>query len=599
MKQIRNFSIIAHIDHGKSTLADRILEHCHSVSERDMKNQMLDSMDLERERGITIKLNSVRLNYKDPRDNQEYILNLIDTPGHVDFAYEVSRSLASSEAALLLVDATQGVQPQTIANMYLALENNLEIIPIINKVDMESADVEKTKHEIETILGIKSQNAICISAKTGLNIEKVFDAIIDFVPPAKIEDEASLKALVFDSFYDAYRGVVMYIRVTQGQLNRGDHLRFVQNNVTFEIVQVGFSLPNEQEVQTIGAGEVGWIVINNRDIKATYIGDTITHVGNKDIEPLSGYKPLKSMVFSGFYPIDSNQYIALEEALEKISLSDSSLIYEKETSQALGFGFRVGFLGLLHLEIIQERIEREFNISLIATAPSVIYKINLTDKSTSYIQNPSEFPDKSKILSVEEPYVRLSLFSPQEHIGKLMELIHEKRGQYVDLEVISDTMNSIIYEIPLAEIVFNFFNSIKSISKGYASFDYELIGYKVGNLTKMDILIHNERVDAFSLIVDKDNAYYIGRNLVQKLKTLIPRQNFEIPIQASIGGKIISRETVKAYRKDVTAKLYGGDVSRKKKLLEKQKKGKKKMKQIGSVQIPQEAFIKALKTDND
>ncbi len=599
MKQIRNFSIIAHIDHGKSTLADRILEHCHSVSERDMKNQMLDSMDLERERGITIKLNSVRLNYKDPRSNQEYILNLIDTPGHVDFAYEVSRSLASSEAALLLVDATQGVQPQTIANMYLALENNLEIIPIINKVDMESADVEKTKQEIETILGINAQDAICISAKTGLNIDKVFDAIIDYVPPAPIVEAAPLKALVFDSFYDAYRGVVMYIRVTQGQLKKGDHLRFVQNNVSFEIVQAGFSLPHEQEVETISAGEVGWIVINNRDIKATYIGDTITHAKNKDVEPLAGYKPLKSMVFSGFYPIDSNQYIALEEALEKISLSDSSLVYEKETSQALGFGFRVGFLGLLHLEIIQERIEREFNISLIATAPSVIYKVNLTDKSTSYIQNPSEFPDKSKILSVEEPYVRLSLFSPQEYVGKLMELIHEKRGQYVDLEVVSDTMNSIIYEIPLAEIVFDFFNSIKSISKGYASFDYELIGYKVGNLTKMDILIHNEKVDAFSLIVDKDNAYYVGRNLVQKLKTLIPRQNFEIPIQASIGGKIISRETVKAYRKDVTAKLYGGDVSRKKKLLEKQKKGKKKMKQIGSVQIPQEAFIKALKTDND
>lgn len=599
MKQIRNFSIIAHIDHGKSTLADRILEHCHSVSERDMKNQMLDSMDLERERGITIKLNSVRLNYKDPRDGQEYILNLIDTPGHVDFAYEVSRSIASSEAALLLVDATQGVQPQTIANMYLALENNLEIIPIINKVDMESADIEKTKHEIETILGIKAKDAICISAKTGLNIEQVFDAIIDFVPPAKMVNEAPLKALVFDSYYDAYRGVVMYIRVTQGQLNKGDNLRFVQNNVTFEVVQAGFSLPNEQEVKTISAGEVGWIVINNRDIKATYIGDTITHIENKGIEPLSGYKPLKSMVFSGFYPIDSNQYIALEEALEKISLSDSSLVYEKETSQALGFGFRVGFLGLLHLEIIQERIEREFNISLIATAPSVIYKVNLTDKSTVFIQNPSEFPDKSKILSVEEPYVRLSLFSPQEYVGKLMELIHEKRGQYVDLEVVSDTMNSIIYEIPLAEIVFDFFNSIKSISKGYASFDYELIGYKIGNLTKMDILIHNERVDAFSLIVDKDNAYYVGRNLVQKLKTLIPRQNFEIPIQASIGGKIISRETVKAYRKDVTAKLYGGDVSRKKKLLEKQKKGKKKMKQIGSVQIPQEAFIKALKTDND
>ncbi len=600
-KKIKNFSIIAHIDHGKSTLADRIIEMCSAISERDKKEQMLDSMDLERERGITIKLNSVRLIYIDNREDrkQEYILNLIDTPGHVDFAYEVSRSLASSDGAILVVDSTQGVQPQTIANMYLALENNLEIIPVINKVDMQNSDVERTREDIERVLGIDASNAILISAKTGLNVEKVFDEIIDRVPDAKQEGEKPLRALVFDSYFDSYRGVVLFVRVVEGQINKGDKLTFLQNDVSFEVITPGFSLPNDLEVDSIKAGEVGWIVINNRDIKSTFIGDTITNFGTSNIEPLPGYKPLKPMVFSGFYPIDSSKFIALEEALDKISLSDSSLVYDKETSKALGYGFRVGFLGLLHLEIIQERIEREFNIPLIATAPSVIYKVNLTNRTHKYIQNPSDFPDKSVIESVEEPYVRLSIFSPQEYMGKLMELVHEKRGIYVNMEIVSETMNSLIYEVPLGEIVFDFFNALKSLSKGYASFDYELIGYKESNLVKMDILIHNERVDAFSLIVDRESAYYIGRNLVTKLKDLIPRQNFEIPIQASIGGKIISRETVKAYRKDVTAKLYGGDVSRKKKLLEKQKRGKRKMKMIGSVEIPQEAFIKALKTNND
>ncbi len=601
-KKIKNFSIIAHIDHGKSTLADRIIEMCNAVTERDKKDQMLDSMDLERERGITIKLNSVRLNYKDNRQNkeQEYILNLIDTPGHVDFAYEVSRSLASSDGAILVVDSTQGVQPQTIANMYLALENNLEIIPVINKVDMQNSDVERTREDIERVLGIDASNAILISAKTGLNVDKVFDEIIDRVPDAPQDSTKPLRALVFDSYFDSYRGVVLFVRVVEGKINKGDKLKFVQNDdVSFEVTTPGFSLPNDFEVETISAGEVGWIVINNRDIKSTFIGDTITNFGNENIQPLPGYKPLKPMVFSGFYPIDSSKFIALEEALDKISLSDSSLTYEKETSKALGYGFRVGFLGLLHLEIIQERIEREFNIPLIATAPSVIYKVNYTNRTSKFIQNPSDFPDKSVIESVEEPYVKLSIFSPQEYMGRLMELVHEKRGIYKSMDIVSETMNSLIYEVPLGEIVFDFFNSLKSLSKGYASFDYELIGYKKSNLVKMDILIHNERVDAFSLIVDRDSAYYIGRNLVTKLKDLIPRQNFEIPIQASIGGKIISRETVKAYRKDVTAKLYGGDVSRKKKLLEKQKRGKKKMKMIGSVEIPQEAFIKALKTNID
>ncbi len=599
MKKIKNFSIIAHIDHGKSTLADRILDTCQAVSERDKQEQILDSMELERERGITIKLNSVRLNYQDPRTKEDYILNLIDTPGHVDFTYEVSRSLASSEAALLVVDSTQGVQPQTIANMYLALENNLEIIPVINKIDMQNANIEKTKEDIEKTLGIDASEAILVSAKKGLNIDKLFDAIIDRVPNAEVKDDLPLKALVFDSYYDTYRGIVLFVRVVEGVLKKNDRLKFVQKpDSKFDIIDLGFSVPQEQTTNEITSGEVGWIVINNRDIKSTLVGGTITHINN-DIEPLKGYKQLKPMVFSGFYPIDASKYQLLEEALEKISLSDSSLSYEKETSQALGHGFRVGFLGLLHLEIIQERIEREFNIGLIATAPSVIYRLTLTNKTVKYVQNPADFPDKTFIHTIEEPYVRLSLFSPQEYVGKLMELIHEKRGRYIKLETVSETMNALIYEMPLNEMVFNFFNSVKSISKGYASFDYELIDYKVGDLVKMEILIHNEKVDAFSLIVDRSHAYFMGRNLVSKLKDLIPRQNFEIPIQAALGGKILARETVKAYRKDVTAKLYGGDVSRKKKLLQKQKRGKKKMKMIGSVEIPQEAFIKALKTNDN
>ncbi|NQX83456.1 MAG: elongation factor 4 [Mycoplasmataceae bacterium] len=597
-KNIRNFSIIAHIDHGKSTLADRILEMSNSVTTRDMKSQLLDTMDLERERGITIKLNSVQVKYT--RDGEEYILNLIDTPGHVDFTYEVSRSLAASEGAILLVDSTQGVQPQTIANMYLALENDLKIIPVINKVDMEASDVEKTKLDIFNTLGIDASDAPLISAKTGLNVEKVFDQIIDKIPyPENADDDAPLRALVFDSYFDSYKGIIIYVRIEEGTLRSGDKLKFIQHNKEIEVISVGINTPYEVEKKYLESGETGWVVTNVKDIKQIAIGDTITHVGNQNIESLPGYKPSKPMVFSGFYPIETDKYQQLEEALDKISLSDSSLEYIKETSQALGFGFRVGFLGLLHMEIIQERIQREFNILVIATAPSVIYKINKTNGKHEYIQNPSQFPDRAIIKDVEEPYVKMSIFSPQEYIGKLMDYIFKKRGTYIEMEILSESMNSLIYEIPMGEIVFDFFDAIKSISKGYASFDYEQIGYRVGNLVKMDILVAGESVDALSVIIDRDKAYYTGKTLVEQLKEIIPKHNFEVPLQAAIGGKIISRETIKAYRKDVTSGLYGGDISRKKKVLSKQKKGKKKMKMIGKVEVPQAAFITVLKTNND
>ncbi len=596
-KNIRNFSIIAHIDHGKSTLADRILELSNSVTQREMKAQLLDTMDLERERGITIKLNAVQVKYV--RDGEEYIFNLIDTPGHVDFTYEVSRSLAASEGALLLVDSTQGVQPQTIANMYLALENNLEIIPVINKVDMDASDVERTKEDIMNTLGVDASNAPLISAKTGLNVDQVFDQIIDLIPyPENADDDAPLRALVFDSYYDAFRGIIIFVRVEEGTIRTGDKITFVQHGQEVEVISVGINTPKETEKEYIEAGETGWVITNVKDIRQVAVGDTITHSGN-DVTPLDGYKPSKPMVFSGFYPIETEKYQQLEDALEKISLSDSSLEYEKETSQALGFGFRVGFLGLLHMEIIQERIQREFDIPLIATSPSVIYKVNKSNGDHMMVQNPAQFPDRSIVDSVEEPYVRMSIFSPQEYVGKLMEYIHKKRGIYIELEMLSNSMNSLIYEIPMGEIVFDFFDAIKSISKGYASFDYEPIGYRVGNLVKMDILVAGDPVDALSVIIDRDQAYYAGRALTQQLKDIIPRQNFEIPVQAAIGGKILARETIKAYRKDVTGHLYGGDVSRKKKLLNKQKKGKKMMKRIGSVEVPQEAFVTVLKTNND
>lgn len=596
-KYIRNFSIIAHIDHGKSTLADRILEMSNSISKREMKNQILDTMDLERERGITIKLNAVQVNYL--YKNNEYELNLIDTPGHVDFTYEVSRSLAASEGAILLVDATQGVQPQTIANMFLAIENNLEIIPIINKVDMENANIEKTKKEINDILGLETDDVPLISAKNGLNIDKVFEKIIEKIPyPNDANDNLELKGLVFDSYFDSYRGIIIFVRVKTGKVKKGDKIKFIQKGTEIEVISVGVNTPFEKEKEYLFAGETGWIITNIKDIKAISIGDTITNFQEKNIKPLPGYKELKPMVFSGFYPVNTEKYELLQESLDKISLSDSSLKYEKETSQALGFGFRIGFLGLLHMEIIKERIEREFNIAIIITSPSVIYKINLSNGKQVIVQNPSKFPDKSVIDSIEEPYVKLSLYSPQEYIGKLMDYIHSKRGQYIKMEILSNKMNSLIYDIPLNEIVFDFFDSIKSISKGYASFDYEYIDYKIGNLVKMDILVGGEKVDALSIIVDKKNSYYFGRELCENLKEIIPKHNFEVPIQAAIGGKIIARETIKAYRKDVTGYLYGGDVTRKKKLLEKQKKGKKKMKMIGKVNIPQDAFISVLSKNN-
>ena len=597
-QNIRNFSIIAHIDHGKSTLADRILEMSNSISKRDMKAQLLDTMDIERERGITIKLNAVQVKYV--RDGEEYILNLIDTPGHVDFTYEVSRSLAASEGALLLVDSTQGVQPQTIANMYLALENNLEIIPVINKVDMDASDVESTKKDMLNTLGIDASNAPLISAKTGLNVDKVFDQIIDMIPyPDNAVDDAPLRALVFDSYYDSYKGIIIFVRIEEGTLRRGDKLKFIQHSKNIEVVSVGINTPKEVEKDYLEAGETGWVVTNVKDIKQVAIGDTITHLGNENIKVLPGYKPSKPMVFSGFYPIETEKYKQLEEALDKVSLSDSSLEYDKETSQALGFGFRVGFLGLLHMEIIQERIEREFNIPVIATAPSVIYKIHKTNGENILVQNPAQFPDRSIVEMIEEPYVKMSIFSPQEYIGKLMEYVHSKRGIYIEMDILSNQMNSLIYEIPMAEIVFDFFNSVKSISKGYASFDYENIGYRKGNLVKMEILVAGESVDALSIIVERSRAYYAGKNICEQLKDIIPKHNFEVPIQAAIGSKIISRETIKAYRKDVTAGLYGGDISRKKKVLQKQKKGKKKMKMIGRVEVPQAAFVTVLKTNND
>ncbi len=597
-QNIRNFSIIAHIDHGKSTLADRILEMSNTVTQRDMKAQLLDTMDLERERGITIKLNAVQVKYI--KDGEEYILNLIDTPGHVDFTYEVSRSLAASEGALLLVDSTQGVQPQTIANMYLALENNLTILPVINKVDMQASDVETTKKDMYSTLGIDASNAPLISAKTGLNVEQVFDQIIDMIPyPENADDNVPLRALVFDSYFDPYRGIIVFVRIEEGTLRGGDSIKFLQHESEVEVISVGINTPKEIEKEYLEAGETGWVILNVKDIKKVAIGDTITHKDNQNIEPLPGYKPSKPMVFSGFYPIETEKYQQLEEALDKISLSDSSLEYEKETSQALGFGFRVGFLGLLHMEIIQERIQREFDIPVIATSPSVIYKVNKSNGDVIYVQNPADFPDRSTVSSVEEPYVKMSIFSPQEYVGKLMEYIHKKRGIYKGMDMLSNSMNSLIYEIPMGEIVFDFFDAIKSISKGYASFDYEQIGYRVGDLVKMDILVAGDPVDALSIIIDRSQAYYAGRELTQQLKDIIPRQNFEIPLQAAIGGKILARETIKAYRKDVTAKLYGGDVSRKKKLLNKQKKGKKKMKMIGSVEVPQEAFVTVLKTNND
>lgn len=592
-EKIRNFAIIAHIDHGKSTLADRILEFTNTISAREAKPQILDSMELEQERGITIKLNAIQIKYKD------YIFHLIDTPGHVDFTYEVSRSLAACEGALLLVDATQGIQAQTLANVYMAMENNLEIVPIINKVDLISADPERVKKEIQDMIGIDTSDAIMISAKTGLNIDKVIDAIINKIPAPKEADiNKPLQALIFDSYFDNYRGVVIYVRLFDGKVKVGDEIYFMQTKKHYLVTELGVKNPNEVQKNELQAGEVGWISASIRDIKDVEVGDTVTLFENQCPEPLPGYKKIKPVVYTGFYPVDTRDYNDLKDALEKISLSDSSLVWQPETSKALGFGFRIGFLGLLHMDILQERLEREFNLDIIATAPSVEFVVTLTNGDVQYITNPSLFPDRSYIKMIEEPYIKANIMLTEEYLGPIMELCQSKRGKYVNIEYLDETRRLLIYELPLNEIIFDFFDLMKSYSKGYASFDYDYIGLRESDLVKVDILLNGEKIDALAIIVHRDSAYNKSRALTEKLKEVVPRQNFEIPVQAAIGAKIIARETIKAYRKDVTAKLYGGDVTRRQKLLKKQKIGKKRMKQIGSVEVPQEAFLAILKTDD-
>lgn len=595
-KKIRNFSIIAHIDHGKSTLADRILEATGALTEREKTDQFLDQMDLERERGITIKLNSVRLTYK-AKDGEEYILNLIDTPGHVDFTYEVSRSLEACEGALLVVDAAQGVEAQTLANVYLALEGDLEIIPVINKIDLPSADPDRVRQEIEDVIGLDASEAVLASAKENIGIEEILEQVVEKVPPPAGDPEAPLKALIFDSVYDPYRGVITYIRIVDGVLKKGMRIKMMATGKTFEVTEVGTFTPRPVEVDELVAGEVGFVVAGIKNVRDTHVGDTITDEERPAETPLPGYRRINPMVYCGIYPIDSSDYDDLREALEKLELNDASLSYEPETSGALGFGFRCGFLGLLHMEIIQERIEREFDIPIITTAPSVVYRVHKTDGTMVEIENPTHMPPQQEIDFVEEPTVRASIMTPQEYVGSVMELSQNKRGTFIDMQYLDENRVNIIYELPLAEIVYDFFDQLKSGTRGYASFDYELIGYKTSKLVKMDILLNGEPVDALSFIVHKDHAYHRGRQLVEKLRELIPRQMFEIPIQAAIGNRVIARETIRAMRKNVLAKCYGGDVSRKRKLLEKQKEGKKRMKHVGSVEVPQEAFMAVLKID--
>ncbi len=587
-RKVRNFSIIAHIDHGKSTLADRILEYTGALDKRQMKDQILDNMDIERERGITIKLNAVRLEYNG------YILNLIDTPGHVDFTYEVSRSLASCEGAILIVDAAQGIEAQTLANVYLALENNLEIIPVINKIDLPNADIPSRVKELEDTFGFKEEEIILTSAKTGEGIDKLVDAIINRIPSPTGDVNNKLKCLIFDSYFDSYRGVIALVRVMEGSIKVGDSIFMMATGATYEVVELGYHTPLEKKVDKLVAGDVGFIGASIKSIEDVKVGDTITLNNNKAEEPLQGYKPMKPMVFCGLYPIDSSKYPNLREALDKLKLNDASLIFEPETSSSLGFGFRTGFLGLLHMEIIIERIEREFGVELIATSPSVIYEIALTDGSIINVDNPAEFPPKVKIKSIKEPYIKTNIFVPSNYIGSIMELCQDKRGTYIGMEYIDKTRVNIHYELPLSEIVYDFFDRLKSSTKGYASFDYELIGNKESDLVKMDILLNGELVDALSIIVHKDFAYNRGRQIVDNLKEIIPRQMFEVPIQAVIGSKVIARSDIKAMRKDVLAKCYGGDITRKRKLLDKQKEGKKKMKTIGKVEIPSEAFLSIL-----
>ena len=597
-KHIRNFCIIAHIDHGKSTLADRILEMTETVKERDMKAQLLDEMDLERERGITIKLNAVQLSYS-AKDGQEYLFNLIDTPGHVDFTYEVSRSLAACEGAILVVDSTQGVQAQTLANTYLALDNNLEILPVINKVDMMNAQPDVTIREIEDIIGLDCSNAPLISARSGLNVDKVLEQIVSHIPAPNGDENAALQALVFDSFYDPYRGIIALIRIREGSLSVGDKIRFMATGAEYEVLEVGIRNPREVKMNTLMCGDVGWFAASIKSIQDVRVGDTVTKVDNPAEKPLSGYRKLNPMVYCGLYPTDAAKYGDLREALDKLQLNDASLQYEPETSQALGFGYRCGFLGLLHMDVIQERLEREYNLDLIATAPSVIYHVYLTDGSMIEIDNPARMPDAARIDRVEEPYVKASIMVPDTYIGAIMDLCQNKRGIYQTMEIIDTGRNMIIYELPLSEIIFDFFDKLKSCSKGYASLDYELIGYRAQDLVRMDILLNGENVDALSVIIHRSEAYARGSAITVKLKELIPKQQFEIPVQAAIGGKIIARTNIKSLRKNVLAKCYGGDISRKKKLLEKQKEGKKRIKAVGSVEIPQEAFMSVLSMDDD
>ncbi len=596
-KLIRNFSIIAHIDHGKSTLSDRIIELTDTLTKREMKDQILDSMDIERERGITIKLNAVQLKYH-AKDGNEYIFHLIDTPGHVDFTYEVSRSLAACEGAILVVDAAQGIEAQTLSNVYLALENHLEIIPVINKIDLPSADVDKVKNDIEQIIGLDTSDAPLISAKTGLNVEDVLEAIVTKVPaPVNDDDNSPLQALIFDSYYDPYKGVICLIRVKNGTIKPNDLITMMATNKNFIVTEVGVKTPKIVNKDVLVAGEVGWIAAGIKTAKDISVGDTITHTNQPCKEPLAGYKKTQPMVFCGLYPVDTSQFEELKEAMAKITLSDSSLTYELETSQALGFGIRCGFLGLLHMDVIKERISREFNIELIMTAPSVEYLVHKTNNEIIKVDNPSKLPERTEIARIEEPIVKLEIMTPNEFVGNIMELCQKYRGTYLDLIYVDDVRRKLVYELPLAEIMYSFFDKLKSITKGYATMDYELMGYKPEKLVKVDLMLNGQKVDALSFITHQEFAYQKAKVIVEKLKELIPRHQFEIPVQAAIGSKIISRETIKSYRKNVLAKCYGGDISRKKKLLEQQKEGKKRLKAIGQVEIPHDLFVKVLKTE--
>lgn len=597
-EKIRNFSIIAHIDHGKSTLADRILEKTNTVSSREMQDQLLDSMDLERERGITIKLNAIELNYT-AKDGETYTFHLIDTPGHVDFTYEVSRSLAACEGAVLVVDAAQGIEAQTLANVYLALDNDLEILPVINKIDLPAADPERVRTEIEDVIGIDASEAVLASAKAGIGIEDILEQVVEYVPAPSGDIEAPLKALIFDSIYDSYRGVVLNIRVIDGVVRPGDKIQMMSNGKTFDVTEVGVFSPKPIARDYLMVGDVGFITASIKTVQDTRVGDTVTLADNPAAEALPGYRKMNPMVYCGLYPIDTSRYNDLREALEKLQLNDAALQFEPETSQALGFGFRCGFLGLLHMDVVQERLEREFNLELITTAPSVIYHVNKTDGTTVVVDNPAEFPEPVTIESVEEPYVKAQIMVPNDYVGAVMELSQRKRGEFITMDYLDDYRVNVVYEIPLSEIVFDFFDKLKSSTKGYASLDYEMAGYRTSRLVKMDILLNAEKVDALSFIVHRDFAFERGKAIVEKLKKLIPRQQFEVPVQAAIGQKIVARSDIKALRKNVLAKCYGGDVSRKRKLLEKQKEGKKRMKQIGSVEVPQEAFMAVLKMDED